>query len=117
MATQSFLKDAINNRLHDLTSLLEKSGNNITIGRFGNGNVIELGRPGEMEEAATVSRKHATIKYMEGFYIKDEHSSNGTRVNGKMLRADSYFLKDDDELWFGKYGPVFYREIKKPRGL
>ena len=104
-------EDTVTGDIHDLTDLAEQHGNEISVGRFGNGNLIGLGSPSDERMAGTVSRKHATISYIKGFYIRD-HSTNGTKVNGTLVRTDVHFLNDSDKLWFGSYGPVIYRETE-----
>ena len=47
----------------------------------------------------TVSRLHITIKKENGFYVQDEHSSNGTWLNGERLNpGQTVQLHDGDSL-------------------
>ena len=107
------------NKVHDLVDLVEQHSNELSVGRGRDGNVIELGESfteGDYESThlATVSRKHATLIYdprRNSFYIRDEKSTNGTRVNGKTLiaRREIRRLNDGDEILLGKY-PMIYEE-------
>lgn len=117
MGKRSFLVTP--NREYDLDSLADKNADKISLGR-GNGNVIELG---DREKDRSVSRSHALITRSrsvtgpDNFYIRDTHSTNGTRLrrgeNGyvRISPDDPKYLIDRDELWFGFLGPVFYRQI------
>jgi pSer/pThr/pTyr-binding forkhead associated (FHA) protein len=50
----------------------------------------------------SVSRHHATVKRVfKGFTIQDEESTNGTRVNGRVITKQ--FLKHRDLIEIGKY--------------
>jgi len=86
-------------------NLTFKEGDEITIGRYKSSTIVFDG-----PENKAVSRKHATIECLldcidatsvvpEYFLIKD-HSTNGTRVNGK--RIENGPLKDGDVLSFSK---------------
>ena len=107
------------NKVHDLADLVEQHGFELTVGRGRNGNVIELGESlteGDYKSThlETVSRRHATLIYdprRDSFYIKDDGSGNGTRVNGKLLIASREIrrLNDGDDILFGKY-PMIYEE-------
>ena len=58
----------------------------------------------------SVSRLHARIQYRDGYYyLYDEGSSVGTRVNGELLPFfdDGYQLKDRDEIDIGNVRLVF----------
>lgn len=111
---RSFLHDTVTGKRYDLTALVEENGSEISIGRIGYGNLIELGKDTDDEDnpnaAQRVSRKHATITFLGRFYIKD-HSSNGTRVNEDILTAEQGILTHRDKIWFGTYGPLIYEDI------
>ncbi|HEX4205377.1 MAG TPA: FHA domain-containing protein [Ktedonobacteraceae bacterium] len=55
------------------------------------------------------SRRHATITYEQGQYIlKDEHSANGTFVNGQQLEEMTpYTLHDGDHVGIGEHELIF----------
>jgi pSer/pThr/pTyr-binding forkhead associated (FHA) protein len=78
----------------------------ISIGRE-ESNVICLGDK-------SVSRHHATLqRVFKGFTIQDEGSTNGTRVNGRVIAKQ--FLKHRDLIEIGKYHLRFLEEA--PQGL
>ena len=102
----AILRDVKGKVIYNLTKLAEDNDEEISVGREGNGNNIELGLD------LTISRSHATITYQDTgkFWIKD-HSTNGTRINETLLKLEMGYLSDGDELWFGAYGPIIYEEI------
>jgi len=70
------------------------AGQSISIGRD-ESNSICLGDK-------SVSRHHATLQRVtQGFTIEDAHSTNGTRVNGKVVTRQ--YLKHRDLIEIGKY--------------
>ncbi len=78
----------------------------ISIGRE-DSNVICLGDK-------SVSRHHATLqRVFSGFTIQDEGSTNGTRVNGRVIAKQ--FLKHRDLIEIGNYHLRFLEEA--PQGL
>jgi pSer/pThr/pTyr-binding forkhead associated (FHA) protein len=78
----------------------------ISIGRE-ESNVICLGDK-------SVSRHHATLqRVFSGFTIQDEGSTNGTRVNGRVITKQ--FLKHRDLIEIGNYHLRFLEEA--PKGL
>ncbi len=55
---------------------------------------------------AKVSRRHFMIRYAEGsFFLQDQQSSRGTRINGQRTMAQR--LKNGDHIEFGDAGVVF----------
>lgn len=53
-----------------------------------------------------VSRKHFAIRYSNGkFYLQDQESSRGTRINGQLVAAQS--LKDGDQIEIGDTSIIF----------
>jgi pSer/pThr/pTyr-binding forkhead associated (FHA) protein len=55
----------------------------------------------------SVSRHHATLKRVfRGFSLEDERSTNGTRVNGKLITKQ--FLNHGDLIEIGKYHLRYY---------
>jgi pSer/pThr/pTyr-binding forkhead associated (FHA) protein len=109
---RSFLHDKITGKRYDLTALAKENNDEISIGRVGNGNDIELGLENVLQEdknsASRISRHHATIKYLKSFYIKD-HSKNGTRVNNRDIEEE-FLLSQGDKIWVSTYGPLVYEE-------
>ena len=123
---RTILRDVPAGIVHDLTALMEQH-EEVTVGRK-EGNVIQLG--GDSQESqrktentmihrtsgiSTVSRQHATIRHEwkemgEGIYLKD-HSTNGVYIGKENYKGERIFLDDGDELYFGLYGPVEYRDI------
>ena len=64
--------------------------------------VIGRGRSADLVIAEpTISRSHAAVGYdLEGFFVQDLGSTNGTRVNGN--REPQMRLASGDELQLGK---------------
>jgi hypothetical protein len=66
--------------------------------------VTTIGRALENDivlQSGDVSRHHARMQYADGVLrLEDLNSTNGTRVNGQVLRTP-YFLKNGDEIVFG----------------
>ncbi|MBW2385015.1 MAG: FHA domain-containing protein [Deltaproteobacteria bacterium] len=64
--------------------------------------VIGRGRGADMVIAeATISRAHAAIGFdVEGFYVQDLGSTNGTIVNGS--KVERQLLKSSDEIQMGR---------------
>ncbi len=61
---------------------------------------------------ASISSKHATIYEENGeYFVKDNKSTNGTRVNGS--RIQNSILHDGDKVSFGKWNAIFLLENKK----
>lgn len=57
----------------------------------------------------SVSRHHATLqRVFRGFSLEDERSTNGTRVNGKLITKQ--FLNHGDLIEIGKYHLRYYGE-------
>ena len=57
----------------------------------------------------SVSARHAVIEQKEdGFYVTDQKSSNGTRVNGAEIEEAK--LQDGDRVGFGDVQAVFYEQ-------
>ncbi|GAC1614335.1 MAG: hypothetical protein NVS4B9_02470 [Ktedonobacteraceae bacterium] len=55
------------------------------------------------------SRRHATVHHENGQYVlRDEHSTNGTFVNGQQLEEGaSHLLKDGDQVGIGEHELVY----------
>jgi hypothetical protein len=58
------------------------------------------------------SRRHATVRYESGHYVlRDEHSANGTFVNGQQLQEMiPYVLQDGDRVTVGEHMLVFRQQ-------
>lgn len=53
-------------------------------------------------QQSVVSRRHATIRYVDERYVlQDSQSTNGTFVNERLI-VDTYSLKDHDRIGFGR---------------
>ena len=88
---------------------------------FHNGAKIQIGRTDGLDEIGgevrpsssngiftekVISRKHANLFFRVGrFFVEDENSAHGTKVNGEKLQEFSaYKLTDGDILTFGRSG-------------
>ena len=103
----AILRDVPGKKVHNLTGLMKENDDEVSVGRAGHGNLIELGQD------RTVSRQHATITFKDiydGRYFIMDHSTNGTRINGKKISGEKYQLRDGDQICFPDYGPVIYEE-------
>jgi hypothetical protein len=57
-----------------------------------------------------VSRRHFLIRYANGaFFLQDQQSSRGTRINGQRVMAQR--LKDGDHIEVGDSGMVFHTRL------
>ncbi len=80
---------------------LEKA--EISIGRAPNSDIL-------LSKDKLTSRNHATVRYENGQYIlRDNHSANGTFVNGQQLEEMSpRVLQDGDHLGIGEHELIFH---------
>ena len=95
--------------------------------RFYNGAKVLIGRTDGLEEIGgevrpnssngiftekVISRKHASLFFRVGrFYLEDQNSAHGTKVNGEKLhKFSAYKLTDGDILTFGRSG--YYRGVE-----
>ncbi len=81
--------------------VLDKS--ETTIGRAPNSDIL-------LSKDKLTSRRHATVRYEDGkYWLHDEHSANGTFVNGQQLEdTDSpYELHEGDQVGIGEHELVF----------
>jgi len=80
---------------------LEKA--EISIGRAPNSDIL-------LSKDKLTSRNHATIRYENGQYIlRDNHSANGTFVNGQQLEEMSpRVLQDGDHVGIGEHELIFH---------
>jgi pSer/pThr/pTyr-binding forkhead associated (FHA) protein len=80
--------------------------NTLVIGRGdpGSGEKPDIDVNGFGEEASGVSRRHASIMWVEGaLHIVDNNSSNGTYVDERRIEADKpYILHDGDNVRLGE---------------
>src|SRR5205823_12290155 len=74
----------------------------ISIGRAPNSDIL-------LSKDKLTSRRHATIRFENGNYVlRDEHSANGTFVNGQQLEEMTpRTLQDGDHLGIGEHELVF----------
>ncbi len=74
----------------------------IVIGRAPNSDIL-------LSKDKLTSRRHATVFYENGQYmLRDEHSANGTFVNGQQLdEGASHLLKDGDQVGIGEHELVY----------
>ncbi|HLJ33208.1 MAG TPA: FHA domain-containing protein [Ktedonobacteraceae bacterium] len=75
----------------------------ISIGRAPNSDIL-------LSKDKLASRRHATIRYENGIYVlHDEHSANGTFVNGQQLEESTpRVLQDGDHVSIGEYELTFH---------
>ena len=80
---------------------LEKA--EISIGRAPNSDIL-------LSKDKLTSRNHATVRYENGQYIlRDNHSANGTFVNGQQLEEMSpRVLQDGDHVGIGEHELIFH---------
>lgn len=99
----------IERKIAKLSPILENDGHPIMITKekFMIGNM--MGNADGKIDKKQISRVHALIeKKEEKFFIKDLKSTNGTSVNGILLREDeSARIKDNDEIEFGDCAYLF----------
>jgi hypothetical protein len=61
-------------------------------------------------EDVSVSRHHATINFTEGnYFIEDQQSTNGTRLNGTLVGQSKMILSDQDKITIENLHFIFYR--------
>ncbi|GHO43383.1 FHA domain-containing protein [Ktedonospora formicarum] len=79
---------------------LEK--NEIAIGRAPNSDIL-------LQKDKLTSRRHAVVRYENNQYVlHDEHSANGTFVNGQQLEENgSRVLQDGDHIGIGEHELIF----------
>src|SRR5262249_55248495 len=81
--------------------LLDKA--EIVIGRAPTSDVL-------LSKDKLTSRRHATVRYENGhYYLYDDHSANGTFVNGQQIEdTASHLLNDGDHVGIGEHELVFH---------
>lgn len=90
-----------------------------TLSLRGQSNRIGRGAPSELVIAQkSISGIHATIEFRDGrFYLEDQRSKNGTRLNGAPLPPNTpRKLKSGDEITFDVYRFIFMLENQLPSG-
>src|SRR5438876_7299058 len=80
---------------------LEKA--EVSIGRAPNSDIL-------LSKDKLTSRRHATVRYEDGKYVLyDEHSANGTFVNGQQLEEMTpRVLQDGDHVGIGEHELIFH---------
>ena len=75
----------------------------IVVGRAPNSDIL-------LSKDKLTSRRHATVRYENGqYYLYDDHSANGTFVNGQQIEDTvPYLLHDGDQVGIGEHELVFY---------
>lgn len=79
----------------------------IHIGRSHSANQVFL-----PEDDQLSSREHATLKYSNGRWSIEDHSRNGSWVNGKWFKDKRVALKTGDHIKIGKYFDVVFHDLK-----
>ncbi|BCL81373.1 FHA domain-containing protein [Ktedonobacteria bacterium brp13] len=84
----------------------------IVIGRAPNSDIL-------LSKDKLTSRRHATITYEDGQYLlRDEHSANGTFVNGQQMEdAGTYTLHDGDHVGIGEHELLFHAYGSNPHSV
>ena len=84
----------------------------VTIGRAPNSDIL-------LSKDKLTSRRHATAYYENGQYLlRDEHSANGTFVNGQQLdEGTPRLLKDNDHVGIGEHELIFRTFIPVPTNV
>lgn len=78
-------------------------GRSMLIGRLRHLPINLTGLPGD----EAVSRTHANIINNEGYWIKDERSTNGTLVDGvKLQPGERMLIRHGSQIQFGVDGPI-----------
>ena len=111
---RSFLQDTVTGKNYDLTVLAEENNGEISIGRIGHGNLVELGE----EVPETTSGRNATIECecienYRAFYIIS-YPDNLVRLNEEYLNEQRYILTHGDRIRFGATetrARLKYREV------
>lgn len=84
----------------------------IVIGRAPNSDIL-------LSKDKLTSRRHATITHEDGQYLlRDEHSANGTFVNGQQMEdAGTYTLRDGDHIGIGEHELLFHAYGSDPHNV
>jgi pSer/pThr/pTyr-binding forkhead associated (FHA) protein len=91
------LTEVVSGRRHPISGFeADLRGNGVVLGRAGGGAAIKL-------DAASVSRRHARIRYHgNDIVVHDEGSTNGTRVDGNSVsRTQGRLLRPGSTLYLG----------------
>jgi pSer/pThr/pTyr-binding forkhead associated (FHA) protein len=75
----------------------------MVVGRAPNSDIL-------LSKDKLTSRRHATVRYENNqYYLYDDHSANGTFVNGQQIEDTiPYLLRDGDQVGIGEHELVFY---------
>ncbi|KNC95832.1 uncharacterized protein SPPG_08774 [Spizellomyces punctatus DAOM BR117] len=66
---------------------------------------------------AKISKYHAVVKRGEhGYYIRDRNSSNGIKINEKLISSAPQLLKDGDKIDIGTFTLFFQDEVQEDGG-
>lgn len=117
------LFDSPINTRHDLSSLVEKHGNAISIGR-GEKSVIQAGKNSGNPHFRKISRSHAILVYdavKDEFVYTDYSSTNHSRIKrgNNWISIDETHPKESlqtgDQIYFAKsldtgYGPLIFSQ-------
>jgi len=79
----------------------------ITIGRDKSSDIV-IG-----DSTGRVSRNHATLHVDDQRFVLDDHSSNGTSVNGKKICHSSMEVQRGDRIVFGKTANLSWRAVDR----
>ncbi|PZW36553.1 FHA domain-containing protein [Thermosporothrix hazakensis] len=86
---------------HDIQEyVLDKA--EITIGRAPNSDIL-------LSKDKLTSRRHALVTFENGqYFLRDEHSANGTFVNGQQLEENAvHQLRENDHIGIGEHELIF----------
>lgn len=118
---RALLHDKPASTKHNLGALVVQNGE-ITLGRECGytENVICLGVDSGHDKVGRISGRHAKITYnpeKDIYSIGDAPSKNGTQIKRGPVRIDvgvrKVEMQDGDELYFAKYGPVFFHQTER----
>ena len=78
---------------------------------------IEIGRNPECDicvdaSKCTVSGRHSTIEYKSGIFYYNDHSTNGTVVNGKKVKCETVEIKYGDSILLAGTYELDWAQIK-----
>lgn len=84
--------------------------NQITIGRNSQSTIVVP------QQYNTVSGNHATISKNGNSYILEDHSTNGTYVNGNRIHNGSCQIRQGDQIMFGQQYPLKFSDVEMHLG-
>jgi len=80
--------------------------NQITVGRNSQSSIVVS------SQYTTVSGNHATITCENGEYTIEDHSTNGTYINGSRLHNASCQIRPNDEITLGHHYLLNFNEVR-----